>query len=73
MTQQRCGATTSSALRALPRRQREAVVLRFLVDLTEHDTARAMGCTRGTVKSAAARGLARLRVALGPTWALEER
>ena len=62
-----------TALRALPRRQREAVVLRFLVDLSEHDTAQAMGCALGTVKSAAARGLERLRQALGPTWALEER
>ena len=33
------------ALRALPRRQREAVVLRHLLDLTERDTASAMGCT----------------------------
>jgi RNA polymerase sigma-70 factor, ECF subfamily len=62
-----------AALRALPRRQREAVVLRFLVDMSESDTARAMGCATGTVKSAAARGLQRLRLTLGPAWALEER
>jgi RNA polymerase sigma factor (sigma-70 family) len=62
-----------TALRALPKRQREAVVLRFLVDLSEAQTAQAMGCATGTVKSAAARGLDRLRHALGPTWALEER
>lgn len=61
------------ALRALPKRQREAVVLRFLVDLSEHETARAMGCATGTVKSASARGLDRLRAVLGPTWALEQR
>jgi RNA polymerase sigma factor (sigma-70 family) len=62
-----------AALRALPKRQREAVVLRYIVDLSEHETARAMGCATGTVKSAAARGLDRLRLALGPAWALEER
>jgi len=60
------------ALRALPARQREAVVLRFIVDLSEHETARAMSCAVGTVKSSAARGLERLRAALGPGWALEE-
>ena len=62
-----------TALRALPKRQREAVVLRYLVDLSESQTALAMGCATGTVKSAAARGLDHLRRALGPTWALEER
>jgi len=62
-----------TALRALPKRQREAVVLRYLVDLSEAQTALAMGCATGTVKSAAARGLDHLRRALGPTWALEER
>ena len=49
------------ALRSLPPRQREAVVLRFIVDLSEHETAQAMSCAVGTVKSAAARGLERLR------------
>src|SRR5690606_11275701 len=53
-----------AVLRMLPRRQREAVVLRHLLDLTEHDTATAMRCSTGTVKSATARGLARLREAL---------
>lgn len=62
-----------TALRALPARQREAVVLRFIVDLSEQETAHAMGCAVGTVKSSAARGLDRLRAVLGPTWALEER
>lgn len=60
-----------AVLRMLPRRQREAVVLRHLLDLTERDTATAMGCSTGTVKSASARGLARLREALATTWALE--
>jgi len=54
-----------SALRQLPARQREAVVLRFLVDLSEADVARAMGCSVGTVKSATSRGLEHLRTRLG--------
>ena len=60
------------ALSALPRRQREAVALRYLADLPEAETAGAMGCTVGTVKSTVARGLDRLRVELGPQWALED-
>lgn len=52
------------ALLALPVRQRTAVVLRYLEDLSERNTAAAMGCSLGTVKSATARGLERLRVAL---------
>lgn len=60
------------ALRALPARQREAVVLRYIVDLSEHETAKAMSCAVGTVKSSAARGLDRLRTTLGPSWALEQ-
>lgn len=61
-----------TALRALPVRQREAVVLRYLVDLPEADAARAMGCSVGTVKSATSRGLERLRADLGPQWAGED-
>lgn len=49
------------ALRALPRRQREAVVLRHLLDLSEAETATALSCSPGTVKSATSRGLAKLR------------
>ena len=60
------------ALRALPRRQREAVALRYLVDLPEADAASAMGCSLGTIKSTTARGLERLRAELGPTWAWED-
>ena len=56
----------------LPKRQREAVVLRYLVDLPEADTANAMGCTVGTVKSTVARGLDKLRVELGPQWAWDD-
>jgi RNA polymerase sigma factor (sigma-70 family) len=60
------------ALAALPRRQREAIALRYLADLSERETARAMSCTVGTVKSTVARGLDRLRVELGPNWNMDE-
>lgn len=60
------------ALAALPRRQREAVVLRYFVDLPEADTAGAMGCSIGTVKSTTARALARMRDELGPQWAWDD-
>lgn len=50
-----------TALRALPRRQREVVVLRYLGDLSEQATADALALDVGTVKSHAARGLSRLR------------
>jgi RNA polymerase sigma factor (sigma-70 family) len=62
----------ATALAALPKRQREAVVLRYLVDLPEADTAGAMGCTVGTVKSTVARGLDKLRTELGPQWAWDD-
>lgn len=54
-----------AALRALPDRQRAAVVLRHWCDLSEAETAEAMSCSRGTVKSNTSKGLARLRAALG--------
>ncbi|MFF7335311.1 SigE family RNA polymerase sigma factor [Streptomyces sp. NPDC090306] len=50
-----------AALAQLPPRQREAVVLRYWEDLTETQTAAAMGCSVGTVKSNAAKGIAKLR------------
>jgi DNA-directed RNA polymerase specialized sigma24 family protein len=46
---------------ALPPRQRVAVTLRYFVDLSEADTATAMGCSRGSVKSYTSRGVAALR------------
>jgi RNA polymerase sigma-70 factor (sigma-E family) len=49
-----------AALRLLPARQREAVVLRYYLDLTEDQAAQAMRVSRGTVKSATSRGLAAL-------------
>jgi RNA polymerase sigma-70 factor (sigma-E family) len=49
-----------AALRRLPRRQREALVLRFYLDLPEPEIAAAMGITQGTVKSTTSRGLGAL-------------
>ena len=49
------------ALRRLPRRQREVVVLRYLADWSESDVAAALGVSAGAVKSHASRGLAALR------------
>jgi RNA polymerase sigma-70 factor (sigma-E family) len=48
-------------LDGLPYRQRAALVLRFYEDLTERQTARALGCAVGTVKSLVFRGLRTLR------------
>ncbi|ALG06874.1 SigE family RNA polymerase sigma factor [Kibdelosporangium phytohabitans] len=53
------------ALRQLPTRQREVIVFRFYADLTVADTARALGCNAGTVKSYTNRALSRLRELLG--------
>lgn len=52
------------AVRALPRRQREVVLLRYLGDLTEREIAEALGISAGSVKSHASRGLAALRTVL---------
>ena len=49
-----------AAIRALPDRQREALVLRFYLDMSEEEAARAMGISRGTVKSATSRAVAAL-------------
>lgn len=56
-----------AALEALPPRMRAVVVLRFYEDLSEADTAAALGCSIGSVKSQASRGLARLRIELSPS------
>jgi RNA polymerase sigma-70 factor (sigma-E family) len=50
-----------SALRTLPARQREALVLRYYADLSEAQIASAMGISRGAVKSHTARAMASLR------------
>jgi RNA polymerase sigma-70 factor (sigma-E family) len=48
------------AVRRLPDRQREALVLRFYFGLSDEETAAAMGISRGTVKSSSSRALASL-------------
>jgi RNA polymerase sigma-70 factor (sigma-E family) len=57
------------ALVALPRRQRQVVVLRYYEDLPEAEVAALLGCSTGTVKSQASKGLAKLRAALDTTGA----
>lgn len=53
-----------TALRALPPRQREAIVLRYYGDLSEADVAATMGISKGAVKSHTARGMLALRAIL---------
>ena len=53
-----------SALRALPDRQREALVLRYYGDLSEAQIASTMGISRGAVKSHTARAMSALRAVL---------
>jgi len=58
------------AIAALPARKRECVVLRYLIGLTEAETARVLGVSAGTVKSQTHKGLAQLRERLdGPAGA----
>ncbi|MEV4626799.1 SigE family RNA polymerase sigma factor [Micromonospora sp. NPDC049523] len=54
-----------TALRRLPARMRAVLVLRYWEELSETETAQLLGCSVGTVKSQASRGLARLRDVLG--------
>ncbi|MEJ3745164.1 SigE family RNA polymerase sigma factor [Actinomycetes bacterium KLBMP 9797] len=49
------------AMRRLPPRTQAILVLRYFEDLSEADIARVLGCSPGSVKSQASRGLARLR------------
>jgi RNA polymerase sigma factor (sigma-70 family) len=55
-----------AALAKLPVRMRAVLVLRYWEDMSEADTAELMGCSVGSVKSQASRGLARLREVLRP-------
>ena len=54
-----------SAVGALPPRQRAVLVLRFYCDLNVYQTAEALGCSPGTVKSQTAKALDSLRRAMG--------
>lgn len=53
------------ALLRLPQKQRAAIILRYYEDLTEAETAEALGVSLGTVKSNVSRGMDRLRQLLG--------
>jgi RNA polymerase sigma-70 factor (sigma-E family) len=57
--------TLLAALARLAPRQRAVLVLRYYEDLTEAQTAEALGCAVGTVKSQASAGLSRLRSLMG--------
>ena len=52
------------AVRALPRGQRDVVIARYLLDMSEVDTAAALGIPVGTVKSRLSRALVKLKEAL---------
>ena len=50
-----------AAIAELPEADRQAIACRYFLDLSEQETAAALGCARGTVKSRLSRALARLR------------
>jgi RNA polymerase sigma-70 factor (sigma-E family) len=57
-------SAVAAALRSLPERQREAIALRYYADFSEADIARAMGISKGAVKSHTARAMATLKTVL---------
>jgi RNA polymerase sigma-70 factor (sigma-E family) len=56
---------TLAAVRRLPRRQQEVLILRYWSGLSEREIAETLGISQGSVKSSASRGMATLQVALG--------
>lgn len=67
------GGALVGALRALAPREREVVLCRYYLDLSEQQTAEALGLSRGSVKAYASRGLAALRATLPKPSETEER
>ena len=62
---QALGALVRQALAGLPRQQRAVLVLRYCEDLPEVEVAELLGCSVGTVKTHAHRGMRALRAVLG--------
>lgn len=58
-------ATLVAAIERLDDHHREVIVLRHLLDLSEEETAAALGCRVGTVKSRLSRAMERLRAEMG--------
>lgn len=57
-----------AALQALPRRQREVIVLRYLAGLPEREVAACLSISTNSVKTHGSRALSRLRSSLGAGW-----
>ena len=62
---QALGGLVRQALAGLPRQQRAVLVLRYCEDLSEAEVAQILGCSPGTVKTHAHRGIVALRAVLG--------